>query len=206
MHLPMVWYAALAVAFATIAVAELADKTQLVTISQACRYPAMPVLAGSAAALIVLTAIGAAAGTVLYIFLPPDVLSVVAGVLFLVFGAYMVWRWHRGRQADPECEVDPEGEEAECETGNLRIFASTFGLVALAELGDKTQLAVVALTGEYGNPLAVFIGASLALVLVSAVGVLAGRVVARKLSLARIELVAAALFIVLGVIFLLGAL
>jgi putative Ca2+/H+ antiporter (TMEM165/GDT1 family) len=203
----MVWYVALAVAFATIAVAELADKTQLVTISQACRYPAAPVLAGSAAALIMVTAIGVAGGTVLYLLLPPDALSLIAGVLFLVFGAFMVWRWHRGRRVDPECEVDAEAEDgAECETGNLRIFASTFGLVALAELGDKTQLAVVALTGEYGNPYAVFIGASLALVLVSAIGVAAGRVVARKVSLAHIELVAAALFIVLGVVFLLGAL
>ena len=202
----MVWYAALAIAFATIAVAELADKTQLVTISQACRYPAAPVLAGSATALIVVTAVGVAGGTVLYLLLPPYALSIIAGVLFILFGAFMVWRWHKGRQADPECEADVEDGEPECETGNLRIFASTFGLVALAELGDKTQLAVIALTGEYGSPLAVFVGASLALVLISAVGVLAGRVVARRVSLAHIELVAAALFIVLGAVFLLGAL
>jgi putative Ca2+/H+ antiporter (TMEM165/GDT1 family) len=200
----MVWYVALAIAFATIAVAELADKTQLVTISQACRYPAAPVLAGSAAALILVTAIGVAGGTVLYILLPPSALGLIAGILFLVFGAFMVWRWHKGRTKDPGCEADEE--ETECVEGNFRIFGSTFALVALAEMGDKTQLAVVALTGEYGSPYAVFIGASLALVLISAIGVVAGRVVARKVSLAHIELVAAALFIVLGVIFLLGAL
>nr|NIP34577.1 TMEM165/GDT1 family protein [Thermoplasmata archaeon]NIS11723.1 TMEM165/GDT1 family protein [Thermoplasmata archaeon]NIS19621.1 TMEM165/GDT1 family protein [Thermoplasmata archaeon]NIT76783.1 TMEM165/GDT1 family protein [Thermoplasmata archaeon]NIU48734.1 TMEM165/GDT1 family protein [Thermoplasmata archaeon] len=59
----MTWYVALGVAFATVALAELADKTQLVCISQACRYPAAPVLAGSAAALIMVTAVGVVFGS-----------------------------------------------------------------------------------------------------------------------------------------------
>ncbi len=62
----MAWYVALGIAFATVALAELADKTQLVCIGQACRYPAAPVLAGSALALIVVTAIGVAFGSFLY--------------------------------------------------------------------------------------------------------------------------------------------
>ena len=69
---------------------------------------------------------------------------------------------------------------------------------------DKTQLAVIALSGKYGNPIAVFVGASLALVLVSTAGVLAGRMMAGRVSLQVVELVAATLFIVLGVVFLLG--
>jgi putative Ca2+/H+ antiporter (TMEM165/GDT1 family) len=201
----MAWLAALGIAFVTIAVAELADKTQLVCISQACRYSPGPVLLGSALALILVTAIGVMAGSVLYWLLPPDVLSIVAGVLFLVFGVLILYRWTRsnGETGEDECETDPETDDA---STNWKAFASTFGLIAVAELGDKTQLAVIALTGEYGDPWAVFIGASIALVMVSAAGVLAGRAIAKKVSMARVELVAAALFIVLGAIFLLGAL
>ena len=76
----MAWYIALGVAFVTIAVAELADKTQLVTIGQACRYPYMPVLAGSALALVVVTAVGVIIGTFLNWLLPKGPLNVVAGL------------------------------------------------------------------------------------------------------------------------------
>lgn len=201
----MAWHIVLAVAFATIAVAELADKTQLVCISQACRYPYAPVLAGSAVALVVVTAVGVLVGSVLYAFLSPELLSLVAGGLFLAFGVLMLINWwrDRGEAEDDACEVDPD-EEGAVETSNWRIFASTFGLVALAELGDKTQLAVIALSGKYGDPWAVFIGASLALILVSTAGVLAGRMIAGRMSLTVVELVAAALFIVLGIVFLVG--
>ncbi|UCC93102.1 MAG: TMEM165/GDT1 family protein [Thermoplasmata archaeon] len=201
----MAWYVALGIAFATVALAELADKTQLVCISQACRYPAGPVLAGSAAALIVVTAIGVAFGSFLYWLLPPDMIGIVAGALFLAFGVLMVLSWYRDRGKEPEevCEDDPEADP-QATVSNWSVFGSTFGLVALAELGDKTQLAVIALSGKYGSPLAVFLGASIALVAVSTAGVMAGRMIAGRVSLQVVELVAAALFIVLGVVFLLG--
>jgi putative Ca2+/H+ antiporter (TMEM165/GDT1 family) len=176
--MPMSWYIALGIAFATVALAELADKTQLVCISQACRYPAAPVLAGSAAALIAVTAIGVVFGSVLYWLLPPDVIGIVAGALFLAFGVIMVMSWYRdkGKEEEAAPEDDPDAE-IEAGVSNWSVFGSTFGLVALAELGDKTQLAVIALSGKYGNPVAVFVGASVALVLVSSAGVLAGRLI-----------------------------
>jgi putative Ca2+/H+ antiporter (TMEM165/GDT1 family) len=200
----MDWYVALAVAFATIALAELADKTQLVCISQACRFPYAPVLAGSALALVVVTAIGVALGSLLYIALPSEMLSIVAGALFIAFGVLMLVSWwrDRGKEGDDgACEADLV-EEAGPAVSNWKVFGSTFGLVALAELGDKTQLAVIALSGKYGSPLAVFVGASLALVVVSTASVLAGRMIARRMSLEVVEVVAAVLFLVLGVVFL----
>ena len=191
----MLWLAVLAVSFVTITLAELADKTQLVTFSQACRYPAWPVLAGSATALIIVTFIGVVGGTVLYWLLPPDVLTWVAGALFIIFGAIMLWRWYRARGTDEgaDCADDTDAEAAaECETSNFSIFKSTFALVALA--------------GKYEAPLAVFLGASVGLVLVSAAGVLAGRAVGGRLSMRTIELLAGLIFIALGVIFLTGVL
>jgi putative Ca2+/H+ antiporter (TMEM165/GDT1 family) len=201
----MTWFVALGIAFATVALAELADKTQLVCISQACRYPAGPVLAGSAAALIMVTAIGVLFGSFLYWALPANVIGLVAGALFLAFGVLMVISWYRDRGSEPEevCEPDVDGDP-QAMASNWSVFGSTFGLVALAELGDKTQLAVIALSGNYGSPIAVFVGASLALVAVSTAGVLAGRMIAGKVSLQVVELVAASLFIVLGIVFLLG--
>jgi putative Ca2+/H+ antiporter (TMEM165/GDT1 family) len=201
----MAWYVALGIAFVTVALAELADKTQLVCISQACRYPAGPVLAGSAAALITVTAIGVAFGSVLYWLLDPEAIGIVAGALFLAFGVLMVVSWYRDRGKEPEevCVDDTEADP-QAKVTNWSIFGSTFGLVALAELGDKTQLAVIALSGRYGDPVAVFVGASIALVAVSTAGVMAGRMIAGRVSLQVVELVAAALFIVLGLVFLLG--
>lgn len=201
----MAWEVALGVAFATIALAELADKTQLVTISQACRYPYAPVLAGSALALVAVTVLGVLVGSFLYLLLPGSVLSIVAGLMFLVFGALLLWSWWRKNgEEEAACETEgtAPGTDPECETSRWRIFWSTFGLVALAELGDKTQLAVIALSGKYGDPVAVFVGASLALVLVSSAGVLAGRMIARRFSLRAVEAAAAVLFIVLGLVFL----
>ena len=205
----MAWEVALGVAFATIALAELADKTQLVTISQACRHPYAPVLAGSALALGGVTALGVLIGSFLYLLLPEGVLSIVAGAMFMAFGALLVMNWWRENGGEEAiCETD-EGAgtgDAECPVSNWRIAGTTFGLVALAELGDKTQLAVIALSGKYGSPVAVFLGASLALVLVSSAGVLAGRMIARRFSLKMVELLAASLFILLGVAFLVSGL
>lgn len=207
---PMLWLGVLAVSFVTVAIAELADKTQLVTFSQACRYPAGPVLAGSVVALVLVTALGVVGGAVLYTFLPPDALTIVAGVLFIIFGALMLWRWYRGRgDGDGAQRTGDEGDEveaeAECVTGNWQIFKSTFGLAALAELGDKTQLTVIALTGKYEAPLAVFLGASVGLILVSIAGVLTGRAVGKRVSMRSVELLAGGIFIALGALFLLGA-
>ena len=126
----MVWYIALGVAFATIALAELADKTQLVTIGQACRYPYPPVLAGAALALVVVTAVGVVIGTFLNWLLPVHLLNLVAGLLFLFFGALMLVSWLRDRRRNEEVECEV-GEEPGCEQGPLH-FVLRLGAVSWA--------------------------------------------------------------------------
>ena len=87
----------------------------------------------------------------------------------------------------------------------VRTFAVTFGSVFLAELGDKTQLATMALSAAADTPrgrLLVFIAAAAALVATSALGVLAGAVLGRMIKPQTIERLAGALFIVLGVLML----
>ncbi len=85
-----------------------------------------------------------------------------------------------------------------------RLFASTFAAIFLAELGDKTQLATLSLAAGGSSRVVVFAGAALALVATSAVAVLAGEAVSRVIPPVWIRRGAGALFIVLGVVFLLG--
>jgi Ca2+/H+ antiporter, TMEM165/GDT1 family len=84
-----------------------------------------------------------------------------------------------------------------------KLIASTFGAIFLAELGDKTQLAAVTLAASTKQPVAVFIGASLALVAVSAVGVAVGAGLSEVLPMALIRKVSAAAFVLIGVAMLL---
>jgi putative Ca2+/H+ antiporter (TMEM165/GDT1 family) len=86
----------------------------------------------------------------------------------------------------------------------MKLFLSTFGLVFLAELGDKTQLATLSLAASGRSRLAVFLGAAGALVLTSGIAVLVGEAVARVVPAIWIHRVAGAGFIVMGVLFLLG--
>jgi putative Ca2+/H+ antiporter (TMEM165/GDT1 family) len=81
---------------------------------------------------------------------------------------------------------------------NLRLFASTFGLIFLAELGDKTQLATLALSASGESRMTVFLAAAGALVVTSAIGVLAGEAAARLLPPIWITRAAGASFVVMG--------
>jgi len=80
-----------------------------------------------------------------------------------------------------------------------KLIASTFGAIFLAELGDKTQIAAITLAASTRKPVAIFAGASLALVAVSAIGVAVGAGLADVLPMAVIRKVSAAAFIAIGV-------
>jgi len=87
---------------------------------------------------------------------------------------------------------------------DLRVLLTTFGIIFLAEMGDKTQLAAMTMAADSKKPWAVFIGASLALAAVSALGVLVGSVIGNYVAIEWVKRVAAVAFIVIGVLMLLG--
>lgn len=87
---------------------------------------------------------------------------------------------------------------------DLRLLLSTFGLVFLAELGDKTQLATLSLAASGQSRLAVFAGASLALIATSGLAVLVGEAVTRVIPAVWIQRAAGAAFVVMGILFLFG--
>ena len=89
---------------------------------------------------------------------------------------------------------------------DLRSFLTTFGLVFLAELGDKTQLAIITMSAKTDSKIAVFVGASLALVIVSLLGVLVGGILSQYVPTEWLQRVVAVAFIVIGILMLLGKL
>ena len=84
-----------------------------------------------------------------------------------------------------------------------RVFLTTFGVIFLAEMGDKTQLAAMTMSAESKKPLSVFVAAALALTAVSAIGVIVGGVLGNYVPLIWLKRVAAVAFIVIGVLILL---
>ena len=83
-----------------------------------------------------------------------------------------------------------------------RLILSTFGIVFLAEMGDKTQLAAMMMAAESKKPFAVFLGASLALVAVSALGVVIGGIIGNYVPIVWVKRVAAIAFIAIGILIL----
>jgi putative Ca2+/H+ antiporter (TMEM165/GDT1 family) len=82
----------------------------------------------------------------------------------------------------------------------LKILLSTFALLFMAELGDKTQLAVISMTTKYKAPLWIFIGATLALAAVTGIGVMGGELFTRIIPEAVLRKVAAILFVGMGLL------
>ena len=87
---------------------------------------------------------------------------------------------------------------------DLRVLLTTFGIIFLAEMGDKTQLAAMTMAANTKKPWAVFVGASVALAAVSLLGVLVGSVIGDYVPIVWVKRVAAMAFITIGVLMLVG--
>jgi putative Ca2+/H+ antiporter (TMEM165/GDT1 family) len=87
---------------------------------------------------------------------------------------------------------------------DFRVLLTTFGIIFLAEMGDKTQLAAMTMSAQTKKPWAVFIGSSLALAAVSALGVIVGSVMGEYFPLEWVKRVAAVAFIIIGTLMLFG--
>lgn len=86
--------------------------------------------------------------------------------------------------------------------GFVAVFFSTFITIFLAEIGDKTQLATLLITAESRSPFVVFLGAALALITTSLIGVLLGQVLANRLSPQRLEIIVASLLLIIAALLL----
>ena len=181
------FFAATVLSFAVIFVAELGDKSQLMALTFATRYRPWPVLIAitAATALVHLASVGIGYG--LGAALPTGWISLVAGVAFLIFGAWTL----RGDVLSEE-----EKSKAELATGSAILAVGT--AFFLAELGDKTMLATITLATQHGW-LGTWVGSTLGMVAADALAILIGRLLGRHLPEKVIKYGAAALFAIFGV-------
>ena len=189
--------------FGLLFIMELGDKTQLAVLSLSGRTRRGPaVFAGAAAALLALTLIATTLGAVAAEFLPERPLALAAGAAFVAIGLFILWS-NRGRETADDGD-DPSAAGRLQSAGTAGVAALAFGVTLVAELGDKSQLAVVGLAARTDQPVEVFAGAAVALALVTLLGVLAGAIIARRMPRRPVSLVAAAVFVVVGALSLAG--
>ncbi len=169
-------------------VAELGDKSQLVALWFATRYKWWTVLAGVAAATLVVHLGSVAAGRALDDVLPESLLRVIVGLSFLGFA----WWSIKGDSLDEDDQRVRFG------------WAGAFGIVTisffLSELGDKTQLATVSLASREASFTGVWMGSTLGMVAADAIAVAIGLVAGKRLPQRTVGLGAAVLFVIFGLL------
>jgi len=173
--------------FALVGFAEIGDKSQLVCIGLAARHRAWPVFFGAFTAFFLLNLIAVVFGVAIAQWIPEQVLIIIVGSLFLGF-ALLAFRMSSGEMKVEENERRSHG-----------IFLTAFLLITVAEFGDKTQIAVAGMGSTY-DPFAVWLGATMALVLISGFGVLVGRTLLQHLPLDLLHRISGFIFLVLGLI------
>ena len=175
--------------FGIIFLAELGDKTQLTAMALAARYPWKRVFIGLAAAFALLNLAAVLLGSFLFTVLPLFWIKIASAALFLFFGVTTL----RAK------EFDEAAEQEEEKRFKVRgPIVTSFFMILLAEIGDKTQLVTASLAAQHDSPLAVFTASTLALWAVSLVGIFAGRQLLRFVSLPTLHKVAGLLFLAFG--------
>ena len=183
---------AIAIAAGVVFVAELGDKTQLLALGFGARHGLGVVTLGLAVGSAVAGAVAALVGGALGATLPERPIAVAAGVLFL---AVAVWTLLDDEDAD---------EHARRPVRARSVVASIAATIALAEMGDKTQLATAALAARH-HPVGTWIGATGGEVAAGLLGTVAGRRIGTTMSDRALRSGSAALFATFGVVILLTA-
>lgn len=176
-----------------VALAEIGDKTQLLAFILAARFKKpLPIILGILVATIVNHGLAGALGAWITAALDPGVLRWVLGVSFI---AMAVWTMIPDRIEEEETRI----------ARKLGVFGATLVTFFLAEMGDKTQLATVAMAANYASPLLVVIGTTLGMLIADVPAVFVGDKLAHRIPLKLVHALAAAIFALLGLATLLGA-
>jgi putative Ca2+/H+ antiporter (TMEM165/GDT1 family) len=190
--------AVIAIAFGAIFLVELPDKTFIAALVLSTRYPPRAVWVGVGAAFLIQTLIAVSVGKVVT-YLPHGIVQGVAGVIFLA-GAFLLLREApKADAAEAATEEEFAAMAADTKTGWAAVIASFLVLFA-AEWGDLSQLLTISLVGKYHEPISVFIGAWGALLVVSGLAIIAGRVLLRHVRLSLIHYIGAAVCLLLALV------
>jgi putative Ca2+/H+ antiporter (TMEM165/GDT1 family) len=169
--------------FLLVVVGEMGDKTQLLAMGMASKYKAKDVMIGVFIATLLNHALAVLVGSYLSSIIPMGVISIVAGVSFLVFGLWTI----RGDVDDGSHKVSRFGPIL---TVGIAFF--------LAEMGDKTQLMTVTLGAEYRQPFFILMGTTLGMVVADGIGVFFGAWICKYLSQRYIKWIAGLVFLFFG--------
>jgi putative Ca2+/H+ antiporter (TMEM165/GDT1 family) len=170
---------------------ELGDKTQLAVISLSANHKWSHVFIGAMLAFLAVDGISVAVGGPLLALLPLQYVQVVAGAVFIFFGVFPLLR----KSSD---QLKPS------KVGAFPIL-TCFSLIALMELGDKSQILAITLAAE-SPPVLVLLGLIIALAMLTILGVFLGAKLQSKLPMKWLKIGTSALFIIIGILSILGAL
>lgn len=176
-----------------VALAEIGDKTQLLAFILAARFKKpLPIIAGILCATIVNHGLAGALGAWITVAVSPEILRWVLGASFL---GMAVWTMIPDKIEENETTV----------ATRYGVFGATLITFFLAEMGDKTQIATVAMAAHYSSAVLVVIGTTLGMLIADVPAVLMGDRLANKIPMKLVHGIAAAIFAVLGVATLFGA-
>ena len=190
---------AILVAFAVVFLAEMGDKSQLVALSLASRFSPWVTLAAVTVASIALHGLAATVGGALAQAVSPSTRAIVAGALFIGFGAWTFWRSRSAGGQDDAVDAD-----AIAVTPRRSAFVAIAVAFFVSEFGDKTQLAVATLASTR-NAYFTWFGAVVGMVVADSIAIAAGVGLRKVLRPRLVALVAAAGFILTGVVLLASA-
>ena len=183
---------ALLVSTGVVALAEIGDKTQLLAFILATRFKKpLPIILGILVATLVNHGLAGALGAWITALLSPEVLRWFLGASFIAMAA---WTLIPDKIEDEETQI----------ASKLGVFGATLVTFFLAEMGDKTQIATVALAAHYAAPLLVVIGTTLGMLIADVPAVFVGDKLAAKIPMRLVHSIAAAIFALLGAATLLG--
>ncbi len=180
------WFSVTGTSLVVIFLAELGDKTQLVCMTLAARYRGLPVFVGATLSFAVLNLLAVVFGAALTNWLPEKALVIGVALLFAAFGINAL------RAANGE-----EGKDDVFTKDGHSILISAFLMIFLAELGDKTQVAVAGLAAA-APPVPVWVGSTLGLGLSTALAVVVGEKLLQRISLKVVHKISGIFFLLLA--------
>ncbi len=184
---------ALYISTGVVALAEMGDKTQLLAFILAARFKKpVPIILGILLATLVNHGLAGALGAWITSVISPDTMRWVLGLSFI---GMAIWTLIPDKIEEEETQVAQK----------LGVFGATLVTFFLAEMGDKTQIATVALAANYGAPLLVVIGTTLGMLIADVPAVFVGNKFAAKIPMKLVHSIAAAIFAIMGLLTLLKA-
>lgn len=183
----------LLVSIGVVALAEIGDKTQLLAFILAARFKKpVPIILGILVATIVNHGLAGALGAWINVVINPEIMRWALGLSFI---GMAIWTMIPDKIDEEETQIAKK----------IGVFGATLITFFLAEMGDKTQIATVALAAHYAAPLMVVIGTTLGMLIADVPAVFIGDRFASKIPMMLVHSLAAALFALLGIAALLGA-